>query len=257
MVDSLAALVLAAGAGNRLRPLTRFRPKALCPVGDVALVDRAVGQVGAVVGAGAVAVNLHHGRAALDRHLRGRVHLSVEEPVALGTAGAVAHLRGWLDGRPLLVVNADTWHTVDLAPVVGGWDGSAVRVVVSGADGAELRPHTIVAASLLPWEEVLALPRRPAGLYEACWCRCRSEGRLEVVGTDGLVVPCDRPPDYLAANLAASGGKSVVGRGAVVEGSLVRSVVWAGGVVRRGEVLVEAVRIGAGVTVLAGGGLHA
>ena len=47
MPDSLAAVVLAAGAGTRLRPLTRLRPKALCPVGDRPLVDHALDRVGA------------------------------------------------------------------------------------------------------------------------------------------------------------------------------------------------------------------
>jgi ADP-glucose pyrophosphorylase len=41
----------------------------------------------------------------------------------------------------------------------------------------------------------------------------------------------------------------VVGEGAVVEGELVRSVVWPGGVVRRGERLVDAVRVGTEITV--------
>ena len=55
---------------------------------------------------------------------------------------------------------------------------------------------------------------------------------------------------FLAANLAASGGESVVGDGARVEGSLTRSVVWPGAEVRRGEVLVDAIRADARTTVL-------
>ena len=61
---------------------------------------------------------------------------------------------------------------------------------------------------------------------------------------------CDRPRDYLAANLLASGGESVVGEGAVVEGELVRSVVWPGGIVHPGEVLVDAIRLDDHHTVL-------
>ena len=86
--DEVVGVVLAAGAGTRLRPLTSERPKALCPVGDVPLVDLALGRLSPLVGA--VAVNVHHGRAAMEAHLADRpdVHLSLEEPVALGTAGA-------------------------------------------------------------------------------------------------------------------------------------------------------------------------
>lgn len=144
MTDRLAAVVLAAGAGTRLRPLTTILPKALCPVGNVALVDLAI-----------------------DR-------------------------------------------------------------------------------------EVGRLPAAFGGLYEACWGPRWAEGRLELVPGAGPFFDCGTPADYLAANLAASGGASVVGEGARVEGELVRSVVWPGGVVHRGERLVECIRVGEDLTVAAG-----
>ncbi|MBA3303619.1 MAG: NTP transferase domain-containing protein, partial [Acidimicrobiia bacterium] len=179
MGDSLAALVLAAGQGTRLRPLTLVRPKPLCPVGGVALVDRALATVAAVVGDGAVAVNAHTGIALLEDHLAGRAFLSVEEPVALGTAGAVAHLRPWLDGRPVLVVNADTWHTVDLGPLVAGWDGEQVRVLVAGDPSAPLGPATRILGSLLPPSAVAALPSGVSGLSVVCWRPAAAAGTLE------------------------------------------------------------------------------
>src|SRR5439155_4078099 len=140
---SLAAIVLGAGAGTRLRPLTRFRPKVLCPVANVALVDGNLARVAAIVGEGPahVAVNVHHDGEVIARHVGGRAQVSdeaAETSGALGTAGGVARLRSWLDGRAALVVNGDTWTTIDLAPLVEGWDGSTVRVLVAGA--AELRP---------------------------------------------------------------------------------------------------------------------
>src|SRR5688500_5803398 len=104
MADSLAAIVLGAGAGGRLRPVTQVLPKVLCPVGGVALVDHNLGRVASVVGEGSdrIAVNAHHRPDLLAAHIERRAHLSVEPDVALGTAGAVAHLRPWLDGRPAL-----------------------------------------------------------------------------------------------------------------------------------------------------------
>jgi len=250
MPDSLAAIVLGAGAGERLRPLTQVSPKVLCQVGGVALVDHNLARVAAVVGEGParLAVNAHHFRDLLAAHLVGRAHLSIEDDEALGTAGGVAHLRSWLDGRPVLVVNGDTWSTIDLAPLVEGWDGTRVRVLVANAEA--LRPGVSILGSLLPPDVVAALPRRPAGLFEACWAPLSAAGRVEVVGGAGPCIPCDRPRDYLAANLAASGGASVVGEGAVVEGELVRSVVWPGAVVHRQERLVDAIRLGETTTVL-------
>src|SRR5690554_6687767 len=103
MADSLAALVLAAGAGTRMAPLTRLRPKPLCPVDGVALVDHGIDRVAAV--ADRVAVNVHHGRDLMLTHLGDRVHASIEETGGLGTAGGVAALAPWVDGDDLLVVN--------------------------------------------------------------------------------------------------------------------------------------------------------
>lgn len=245
----MAGITLAAGVGSRLQPLTRFRPKALCPVAGVPLVDGNLARVAAVTGSGPanLAVNAHHLADRLADHLDGRVHLSVEQPEALGTAGAVAHLRVWLDGRPALVVNGDSWSTIDLGPLVEGWDGRTVRVLVAGPP--RLEDGVGILGSLLPPDVIAGLPHRPAGLYEACWKPLAAEGRIEVVGAEVPFVACDTPRDYLAANLLASGGEPVVGEGAVVAGRLVRSVVWPGGLVAADEVLVDAIRIGRSTTV--------
>jgi N-acetyl-alpha-D-muramate 1-phosphate uridylyltransferase len=252
MADSLAAVVLAAGAGTRLAPLTWVRPKALCPVGDRPLVDHALARVEAVVGTGPdrVAVNAHAHRHQLAAHVAGRAFLSVEEPLALGTAGAVAQLRPWLDGRPVLVVNGDAWAPGHLRSLVEGWDGERVRVLVASDPALPLGPPTRVLGSLLPPRDVAALPAGVSGLTTVCWGPAAAAGRLEQVGGLRPFVDCGRPGDYLEANLAASGGGSVVGQGAEVAGTLERSVVWPGGVVRPGEHLVDAVRVGDWLTVL-------
>lgn len=248
MGDALAAVVLAAGAGTRLRPLTDVRPKALCPVDNVALVDWALERVAPLTDR--VAVNVHHGRAAMETHLAGRAHLSIEEPEALGTAGALGALRAWIGGRPTLVVNADAWHRFDLAPLLEGWDGERPRLlVVEDPALADFGPWRFCGASLMPWSEVRDLPAEPLGLYEASWGRRWAEGQLDLAPCEGAYFDCGTPASYLAANLAASGGLSVVGPGAKVEGELVRSVVWPGGVVRREERLVDAIRVGTDLTV--------
>ena len=241
-------MVLAAGEGTRLRPLTDILPKALCPVGNVALVDLAIDRVRPL--STSIAVNVHHKRELLEAHLARRVHVSVEEPRALGTAGALGNLRDWIGGRPAVVVNADAWHRFDLAALVEGWDGARVRLlVVEDPDRGDFGRWRYCGASIMPWAEVARLPATPAGLYETCWARRWAEGRLELVAVAGPYFDCGTPAEYLAANLAASGGASVVGAGARVEGELVRSVVWPGGVVRAGERLVDSIRVGADLTV--------
>jgi NDP-sugar pyrophosphorylase family protein len=244
-VGQLSAVVLAAGAGTRLRPLTWLRPKALCPVENVPLVDLAIGLARTVTPA--VAVNVHHGRAAMESHLAGRVHISIEEPEALGTAGGVGNLRDWIDGRPVLVTNADAWHDADLATFVRDWDGERVRVLVASED---FDPSARVVASLLPWKNVERLEARAAGLYEVCWRPAQAAGRLDVACHDGAFFDCGTPARYLAANLFASDGRSVVSRGAIVEGTVEQSVVWPGAVVREHEHLVRAIRANERMNVL-------
>ncbi|MHB8669577.1 MAG: nucleotidyltransferase family protein [Acidimicrobiales bacterium] len=265
MADSLAAVVLAAGAGTRLRPLSQLRPKALCPVGDRALLDLALARVrgllrarGGGTGAEAVAVNAHAGLAAMEAHVEALaepVFLSIEREQALGTAGAVGRLRGWIDGRAVLVANADAWLApaggADVDRFVGGWDGEQVRLLCvkdsARGDWGELR---YAGLALMPWGLVRRLRAEPAGLYEACWGRLRPGAGLDLVTHEGPFFDCGTPASYLACNLAAAGGRSVIGVGARVEGTLDRCVVWPGAHVHRGERLSWAVRADGGVTVL-------
>jgi NDP-sugar pyrophosphorylase family protein len=242
----LAGIALAAGAGSRLAPLTSVRPKALCPVGGVPLVDLALERLRAV-GADP-AVNVHHGREALAAHLGGRVQLSVEDPEPLGTAGAVGALRDWIAGRPTVIVNADGWCVGGLDHLLDGWDGERVRILIPG--GGPLGPRSLIAGSVLPWSMARDIPADPAGLYEASWRRAMAEGALETVAYEGPFVDCGTPAAYLAANLAASGGQSVVAPEALVAGQVVRSVCWEEAVVGPGEVLVDAIRFTERGTVL-------
>lgn len=250
----VAGVVLAAGAGTRLRPLTALRPKALCPVGNVPLVDLALRRLGAALGAGGdaatLAVNVHHGRDLLEAHLAGRVHLSIEEPQALGTAGALGRLRDWIGERATLVVNADAWTTAPLDGLLDGWDGERVRVLL--APPAVPGPTMRVAGALLPWRDVRDLAPEPSGLWEVSWRGALDAGRVEAVAVPpgAAFVDCGTPAAYLAANLAASGGESVIGPGALVEGTVERCVVWPGAVVGPGERLVDAIRAGDRLTVV-------
>lgn len=217
----------------------------LCPVGGEALIDHAIGRLSSVVDD--VAVNAHESQPLLVQHLERRVHLSLERGEALGTAGGVGNLRGWLDGRAVVVVNGDTWCPGTLEHLADGWDGATIRILV--ADDEPFGPRSPLAASLMPWDVVQSLPNTPAGLWEVCWREALAAGRIETVHHHGPFVDCADAADYLRANLASAGG-SVVGEGAVVEGTLEESVVWPGGRVHAGEHLRRAIRTDRGTTVL-------
>lgn len=192
-------VVLAAGLGTRLRPLTNDRPKALCPVGGVPLVDLAVERVRLWVDE--VAVNVHAFREQMEAHLAGRdVHVSVEEEL-LGTAGALGKLRDWIAGRPVLVSNADAWHRFDLGVLVRGWDGVRPRLlVVQDEEHGDFGPWRYVGSALLPWSDVASLEPVPSGLYEQCW----KDRDLDLCPVEGPFFDCGTLADYEAANRAAA-----------------------------------------------------
>jgi N-acetyl-alpha-D-muramate 1-phosphate uridylyltransferase len=253
---SLAAVILAAGRGRRLAPLTDERPKVLCPVNNLALVDHALERVSSVVAALTpltTAVNAQHLADQIESHLAGRVHVSVEAGVALGTAGALGKLRNWIDGRDVLVTNGDAWGTRDLTGLIAGWTGREPRllVVADESDPDFDGRWRFAGSSLLPWSVVRELTPTPSGLYEIVWRAAEAAGRLSFMVSSDPFIDCGTPSDYLRANLAASGGHTVVGDGARLEGIAERCVLWPGAVVGAGERLVESIRTASGRTVAA------
>ena len=221
--------------------MTSLLPKALCPVNNVPLVDLALARAKRVTDD--VAVNIHHGREEMEEHLAGRAHLSIETPEALGTAGALGNLRGWIDGRDVLVVNSDAWHEDDLKGLLAGWDRSTIRLLtVHDPIRGDFGDRRYCGAALIPWDEVSRLEAIPSGLYETVWAPADGDGRLEKVDSEFPFFDCGIIADYHAANMAASGGANVIGPGAIVEGEIERTVLWAGVHVASGERLTDAIR---------------
>ncbi|GAB2940224.1 hypothetical protein GCM10027280_30790 [Micromonospora polyrhachis] len=278
--DGICAVVVAAGEGTRLRPLTEHRPKALCPVGNVPLLDRVLARLAGLglTGPDRVAVNACYLGEQVVEHVGSRAHLSVESGGLLGTAGALANLRDWIDGRGVLVGNADGYLAdppappgADIAALLSGWDGRTVRLLgqpITGPDEpGSFSGHRFAGWSLLPWHRVRELPLERAELVRTVWRPAEAAGELTVVSFSGTYLDTGTPADYLAANLHAAAGEnlihptatvtgacqqSIVGPGAVVRGTVTRSVVWAGAEVAEGERLTEVLRVGRDVTVPAG-----
>ncbi len=107
------AMVLAAGKGVRLRPITERVPKPLVKVGGRALIDYALGALIAT-GVREAVVNAHYLPEAIEAfvadfrrsHPALRLHLSREEAL-LETGGGVVFARGLLGGAPFYVLNSD------------------------------------------------------------------------------------------------------------------------------------------------------
>lgn len=134
----LRGLVLAAGLGTRLRPVTDHVPKPLLPVAGVTLLDRAIAALLAA-GASTVAVNAHHRAHLVAAHLRehreaARLRPSLE-PRILGTGGALAGAREHLRGADRIVVyNGDVLCDLAVADLVAAHRAGGAPVTLALCD---------------------------------------------------------------------------------------------------------------------------
>ena len=129
----MKAMVLAAGRGDRLRPLTATRPKALVEVAGRTLLEHVLRRLLAA-GVSEVIINLHHlGDQIplfLEKHrdfgLR-RVAFS-PEPALLDTGGGLKQAAWFFDdGNPLLVHNVDVLSDIDLGALLAAHSSAAQR----------------------------------------------------------------------------------------------------------------------------------
>lgn len=117
-----SVVLMAGGRGQRLYPITKDIPKPLVPLGDTPMIDiildRLHGQ-----GFRRVHVSVNHLGHLIEQHLGdGSAHgleiTYLHEPMPLGTAGAMAQLRGEIDA-PFVVMNSDLLTDVDLRRMLG------------------------------------------------------------------------------------------------------------------------------------------
>ena len=114
-------MILAAGLGTRLRPLTDRIPKPLLPVAGRPMIDYTLAWV-AAAGIRQVMINLHHMgdriRQTVGRERFGLEISYSEEPVILGTGGGLKRVERFFTDSPFLVVNADVLTAVDPQAVI-------------------------------------------------------------------------------------------------------------------------------------------
>jgi len=131
----LSALVLTAGIGSRLDPLTRIVAKPAVPVAGKTLVERVLEWLHRQ-GVRDVVLNLHHRPETITTivgdgsHLGLRVRYSWEQPL-LGSAGGPRHALPLLDAETFLIVNGDTLCDFALGPMVDAHTASGVDVTMA------------------------------------------------------------------------------------------------------------------------------
>jgi len=232
------AMVLAAGLGIRMRPLTDDRPKPLVELAGQTLLDRALDRLVAS-GVNRIVVNSHYRAEMIAAHLDGRddIVLSPEE-VLLETGGGVKAALAHLGGDPFFVVNSDAvWRdgpTPALERLAGEWDDERMDALlllvptpeIPGAaigdrgdyhlepDGrARRRTEGEIAPFLFGGIQILhpclfaAAPDGPFSL-NLLYDRAEAAGRLYGMRHDGAWYHVGTPGELAATEAELAGGRT-------------------------------------------------
>jgi N-acetyl-alpha-D-muramate 1-phosphate uridylyltransferase len=131
------AMVLAAGEGRRMRPLSENVPKPLVQVGGRALIDYCLDGL-AAAGVEKAVVNVHHLADKIETHLKGRsapkIVISDERDARLETGGGVKRALPLLGNAPFLLRNSDSFWIEgvrsNLSWLAGAWDDARMDAIL-------------------------------------------------------------------------------------------------------------------------------
>lgn len=132
------AMIMAAGKGTRMMPLTADRPKPLIEVAGTALLDHVLDHLRAA-GVGRIVINAHYRAEQLGKHLAERasdldVTISDERELLLDTGGGLVRALPLIESDPFFCVNADNWWTDDgenaFKRLMAAWDRNAMDVLM-------------------------------------------------------------------------------------------------------------------------------
>ncbi len=132
------AMIMAAGKGTRMMPLTAERPKPLIGVAGVALLDHVLGHL-REAGVGNVVINTHYRAAQVEQHMADHaadfaVTISDERDLLLDTGGGLVRALPMIGDDPFLCVNADNWWTDEsnnaFRRLMAAWDDNAMDVLM-------------------------------------------------------------------------------------------------------------------------------
>lgn len=143
------AMVLAAGLGKRMRPITETMPKPLVRIAGKTLLDWGLDSL-AEVGVEKAVINVHYLPDQIIEHVAGRraprVKISDERGGLLDSAGGIVRARDELGADPFYIVNADTFWidhgTPNLARLALAWDASRMDILLMLAGLEQATGHS-------------------------------------------------------------------------------------------------------------------
>jgi MurNAc alpha-1-phosphate uridylyltransferase len=230
------AMVLAAGLGTRMRPLTDKKPKPLVEVAGHALIDHVLDRL-AEAGVERAVVNVHHFAEQIERHVAARtkpkVTISDERGLLLGTGGGVVKALPALGVAPFFLVNSDAiWidgvqpnlarlaETFDpagmdalllLAPTTGSIGYAGRGDFAFAADGPlrrraerEVAPFVYAGAAILAPALFKGAPKGEFALTDL-FERAAEQGRLYGLRLEGLWMHIGTPDAIAQAEAAIRG----------------------------------------------------
>lgn len=227
------AMVLAAGLGTRMRPLTDRLPKPLVPLAGRAMIDHVLDRL-ASAGITQAVVNIHYLAGQIEQHLKARtdprIVISDERGVLLETGGGVVRALPLLGAAPFLIHNSDsvwiedsvsnldrlldTWDETRmdslmlLAPAATslGYDGRGDFMI--GNDGRLARrpanqtaPYVFAGVSIIDPKLFEGESEKPFSLNRV-WDRAIAADRLYGIVLDGLWMHVGTPEALHEANAA-------------------------------------------------------
>ena len=224
-------MIMAAGFGTRMRPLTNDRPKPLVVVRGRTLLDHALDRL-VTAGVGMVVINLHYRAQQVKDHLAGRKDLEIiysMEDEILGTGGGVVKALAYFKDDPFFVLNSDSvWvegYVPPLAAMQARWDpdtmdGLLLLVAMTTAMGYEGRgdflldtnghiarvPERTSSPYAYPGVQIVH-PRlfadAPAGAFSTnvMWDRAIAKNRLYGVRLEGVWIHVGDPLAHAEAEV--------------------------------------------------------
>jgi len=263
-----SAIVLCAGFGTRLRPLTEELPKPLVPVGDRSILEHALSQLQAA-GITELVINVHHlaeqfARTLHARGLSGQVRVVVESEIR-GTAGGVAGARAHLSQAPVLVWNGDILSAPPIDQLLVSCEphsfcfAVAPRALGEGTVGLDAEGHVVrlrgerfgtearggdyTGVLALGAAALATLPERGCLFADAVLPLLRAGGKVRSCAVTSPWTDAGEPASLLDANLAWLAARrldSFIGPGAeIAQGVELRQALIGAGARVLGQGLVE------------------
>ena len=158
----MKALILAAGLGTRLRPITNKIPKVMVDVGGKPVIKHLIAHLNKY-GIDEIIINLHYLPLEVMKHVGDQAIYSYE-PTLLGEYGTIVSLKDWYKGEKLIVMNGDTLTDIDLSRLIQNCEDTECSIasydsgIYTGTRIIHPANNKIIPVNYLCWWQDMGTP---------------------------------------------------------------------------------------------------